>query len=239
MMKTKKQIILLIIAILIWITFTISYLTVKYIPSWYQPVYKSQVTKEQVTNELINISRDLNNKMQKPKAFTFTITDKQINQIIAGIDYIFPEIKEYIPEFISAPAVNLDNNELKVGTIIKKNGKKVFASLKLKLTANDKFISIDELKVYIGLWPMPNQLLEEKIQTLVSKLKKYVKIEDIDQIIKTRKIPNLFSFPNSDYDFKILELRAQDGRLYVKIQPITKTWFHATEIQRIATHPNP
>lgn len=221
-MKRKTELILLIVASLLWAIFATSYLALKYVPSWYRPVYKSEILQDDITAELTDISRQINNNMQMPQPFTFTISEEQVNRIISGIDYIFPEATDYIPEYISNPAVRFDNDEIQLGAIVEKDSKKIFVSVKIKVSASDKYLILEDIDIYAGLWRLPQSAIKDKVKKVIKLIEQQLNIPDMEKLIEERKIPNVFSFPNSDYDLKILKIEAKGGTLSIQIQPITK-----------------
>ncbi len=217
-MKAKSKITLILSIILAILLIMIGYMSLIYVPDWYQPQHVSQQQQQELTDEITAISREFNNKMQRPNTFEIAISEQQINKFLAGLDLIAPEIKELIPKNVSNPAVQLDNDEMKLGAIVEKDGKRLFASLNIKISAHDDYLTIDKLKIRIGLWPVPQTVIERYIEKFAKKAGKY--LNDINEILTSRRIPNHFKFPNSDYDFKIKSLKASNGVLYVTIQPI-------------------
>ncbi len=216
-MKIRSKITLILAAILVVNLLLIGYMSLIYVPDWYQPENVSVEEQQEITDEVTAISREFNNKMQRPNTFELKISAKQINRFLAGLDLIAPELKEMIPKNIVNPAVQLDNDEMKIGAIIEKKGKKLFASLIIKITADGDVLVIDKLQAKVGLWPVPQSVIERYMKKFSKKADKY--IENFGDILLTRKIPNHFKFPNSDYDFRITSLKARDGILYVTIQP--------------------
>ncbi len=216
-MRTRNKITLILSVILAILLLMIGYMSLIYVPDWYQPQYIGIEEQQNLTDEVTAISREFNNKMQRPETFEIAISARQINRFLAGIDLIAPELKELIPKNVSNPAVQLDNDEMKLGAIVKKDGKKLFASLVIKITAEDDWLIIDKFQIRIGLWPVPQAVIERYIDKFARKANRY--LSDFGNILKTRRIPNHFKFPNSDYDFKVTSLKASKGVLYVTIQP--------------------
>ncbi len=217
-MKIKTQVILIVITVAVGLLLVLSWFSLTYVPPWYKPEYISDVDQQSLTDEITDISRKFNNKMQRPEAFGFSIPAGQINRLIAGRGLIFPELEDIIPEYVHDPAVQLDDDEMKIGAVLERDGKKVFASMVLKVSVDGDVLRIDKLKVYVGLWPVPQKVLDENIKKVIKKTGKY--FSEAENILTTRTIKNHFKFPNSDYDFRIKSLHAKKGILHITIEPL-------------------
>ncbi len=219
-MKTKKKII-------IWASITAflglllgAYLALIYVPSWYQPEYVEPVHEQKIRDDFTAISTRFNNGMQHPRPFEFTISAKDINRFISGMEYLDPRLKNVIPQNVNDPAVQLENDYLKIGAVVEQDGKKAFASFWLKVTPLGRWLMIDDLSAKIGLYPVPRDMMKKQIEKLSGKLSKY--LPGLEQILESGHIPNRFKYPNSNYDFTVTQLRADKGILYVTVEPIPK-----------------
>jgi hypothetical protein len=158
--------------------------------------------------------------MQHQKSFDFSITDVQINRLIAGLEYIDPGLKGAIPSSVETPAVKFEDDYFKVGAIVEQEGKKAFANLQIKVTPLKDWLILDDFDARIGMVPVPQDMLKKRLERFSSHLKKYWPI--LDKILTTGQYPNHFRYPNSNYDFCITHLRAYKGTLYITIEPLPR-----------------
>ncbi len=218
--KMKIKLIIVISVVLLAGLALGGYLALIYVPDWYEPAHVTASSQQQIRDDFTALTSTFNNGMQHPKPFTLTITDKDINRFIAGMGFIDPRLKDAIPTSVENPAVQLDDDYLKVGAIVEQDGKKAFASFWLRVTPLHDWLIIEDLKARIGLYPVPLKIIREKMEKLSGKLAKYS--PEIQQILDKGQCPNRFRYPHGSYDFRITHLRANKGMLYVSIEPITR-----------------
>jgi hypothetical protein len=219
-MKTKKKIIILSAIVAFFALIIIGYFALVYVPAWYQPAYVPMADQQQLRNDFTAITTRFNNRMQHQESFDFTITDEQINRLIAGLEYIDPGLKGVIPSNFETPAVKLEDDYLKVGAIVEQDGKKVFASLQIKVTPLKDWLVLEDFDARIGMYPIPRDMLKKRLERFTSHLEKYWPI--VDKILTNGQYPNRFRYPNSNYDFRVTHLRANKGTLYVTIEPLPR-----------------
>jgi hypothetical protein len=121
---------------------------------------------------------------------------------------------------VNDPAVQLENDYMKIGAVVEQDGKKAFASIWLKVTPLGQWLMIDDLSVKIGLYPVPRDMMKKQMEKFSEKISRY--FPAVEQILEQGHIPNRFKCPNSNYDFRVTELRAAKGILHVTVEPIPK-----------------
>jgi hypothetical protein len=219
-MKTKTKIITLGALIVFISLLTGGYFALIYVPEWYQPAYVSIDEQQKLRDDFTAITTNFNNCMQHQESFDFTITDEQINRLLAGLEYIDPGLRGVLPSNIETPAVRFEDDYLKVGSVVEQNGKKVFASLKIKVLPLKDWLILDDFDANIGMYPLPRDMLKKRLARFGDHLEKYWPI--IDKILTNGQYPNRFTYPNSNYDFKVTHLRASSGTLYITIEPMPR-----------------
>ncbi|MFA5866306.1 MAG: hypothetical protein WC975_16665 [Phycisphaerae bacterium] len=219
-MKTKTQIIFFCISLLVSGLLLGGYFALVYIPSWYHPAYVDPVDQEGLRDNFTAITARFNEGMQHQKSFDFSISAQQINSFISGMEFFDPRLKDIVPSGVQDPAIQLENDYLKVGAVVRQDGKKAFASFWIKITPLGEWLVLDDLKVKIGLYPVPQSMLARQIETITGNVSQSFPI--VKQMLEKGQYPNCFRYPNSDYDFRITHLRAADGVLYVTIEPLAR-----------------
>lgn len=219
-MSKKAQLIFFFCCLGLCVLMICGYLALIYVPSWYAPEYVAAADQQKLRDDFTDLTTRFNNHMQRPKAFDFTISAKDINRIIAGLEYIHPELKDVIPSSLMEPAVQLDDDYLKVGAVVEQSGKKVFASFWLKAAPAGEWLVIKDLKAKIGLYPVPRDTIRERLAKRTARLAEYLPL--LDKILEDGRVPNRFRYPNSSYDFRVTRLRAADGVLHVTVEPISR-----------------
>jgi hypothetical protein len=196
------------------------YLALVYVPDWYEPAYVSAADQQKLRDDLTAITTKFNNRMQHPEKFDFTISAAEINRLLSGMAYLDPKLKDAIPSNVDRPAVQFDNDTLDVGAVVEQDGRKVFVSVQVKVVPLEKWLILDTFKVRVGKYPLPRDEILEKVGDKTDKIKRYLPF--FDELMKTGQCVNRFSYPNSNYDFRVRNLRAKDGKLYMTIEPLPK-----------------
>jgi len=196
------------------------YLALVYVPDWYEPAYVSAADQQKLRDDLTAITTKFNNRMQHPEKFDFMISAAEINRLLSGMAYLDPKLKDAIPSNVDRPAVQLDYDTLDVGAVVEQDGRKVFVSVQIKVVPLEKWLILDTFKVRVGKYPLPRDEILEKVGDKTDKIKRYLPF--FDELMKTGQCVNRFSYPNSNYDFRVRNLRAKDGKLYMTIEPLPK-----------------
>jgi hypothetical protein len=219
--KSKFKIITAVIVLVLFGGLVGGYLALVHVPDWYQPAYVGVADQQCLRDDLTSMTTKFNNSMQHPDAFEFSITEDEINRLLSGLGYLDPRLSEAIPTSVDRPAVQLDDDTLKLGAVIEQDGRKVFASFRIKVSALEDILVMDNLEAYVGMYPIPRETLKEKMSKVSGRLAKYSPV--IEEMLNAGRCPNRFPYPNSSYDFRIRDLKARDGVLSMTVQPITRT----------------
>ena len=219
-MKTKTKIIILSGIVAFFALLIIGYFAIVYVPEWYQPTYVSITEQQKLRDDFTAITTTFNNRMQHPETFEFAIADTQINKLIAGLEYIDPGLKGIIPSNVETPAVKFEDDYFKAGAIVEQDGKKVFAGVQIKILALDNWLILEDFDARIGMVPIPRDTLKKRLAKFGDHLEKYWPV--FDRILTDGQFPNRFRYPNSNYDFKVKDLRSYKGTLYITIEPISR-----------------
>jgi len=219
-MKLKTKIIIFSSVIgVVWLAF-FAYLALIYVPGWYAPVYVDPADQQRLRDDLTAITTQFNNGMQHPESFDLKISAKDINRFISGVGFLDPRLKNGIPAGVEDPAVQLEDDYLKAGAVVDHKGKRVFASVWIKVTAHDEWLVLDSVKAKIGMYPVPRDTMQKQIEKISGKLARSFPM--VEEILNNGQYPNRFRYPNSPYDCRVTHLRAIDGVLYLTIQPISR-----------------
>jgi len=219
-MRTRTKIIILSSLVLSACLLLVGYFALIYIPGWYEPVYVDPADQQKLRDDFTAISAKFNKGMQRPEPFEIAISATDINRFISGVAYLDPRMKDAIPSTVMDPAVQLEDDYLKLGAVVEQDGKRVFASLWLKVYPLANWLILEDLKVKVGMYPVPMEVIISQVEKMSEKFSRI--LPDLRTILKTGQYLNQFRYPNSDYDFRILYLRAREGTLYITIEPIPR-----------------
>jgi hypothetical protein len=217
-MKTKTKLIIIAAVVIAILSAVIGLFALLYVPKWYDPQTVTSDQQQQLRDDITKLTRTFNNNIQKPKPFEFSISAREVNRLISGLEYLDPELKNIIPSEVINPAVEFDDDYLKVGAIIQRDGKKVFANFRLRIEIDNELLRIDELSVYLGLVRVPQSRLENELGNFIEHL--HNPYFPIAEILEKREFPNRFRYPHGNIDFRITRLKADKGVLYVTLEPI-------------------
>ncbi len=219
-MQTRNKIIVIGTLAIMTLIILAGYLALIYIPAWYVPEYVDPMDQQKLRDDFTSLTTKINQGMQHPKPFELAIAARDVNRFISGLAYLDPQLKDTIPSNVMDPAIQFEDDYLKVGAVVDQDGKQVFASFWIRVRPQENWLVLDTLKVKVGLYPVPMSALKERIDKLAGKKSKF--LPDVRGILESGQYPNRFRYPNSDYDFRITHLRARDGILYLTIEPIPR-----------------
>ena len=219
-MKLRTKLIILgsILGVL-WLGF-FAFLALIYVPDWYEPVYVNPADQQKLRDDFTSLTTRFNNGMQHPQPFDLTVSARDINRYLSGMGFLDPRLKNSIPGGVTDPAVQLEDGYLKMGAVVDHEGKRVFASLWLKVTAQEEWLVLDDVRAKIGLYPVPRDLLKKQLEKASGKL--FRSFPMVEEILDHGQYPNRFRYPNGNYDCRVTHLRAIDGVVYLTIQPIPR-----------------
>jgi len=215
-MSKKATFVALVIPVPLALAALVIYLSVTCIPSWYQPQRITAQDERQLIDEFTELSRLFNNGMQTPQPFTLELTQKQVNRFIAGRGLILPQLKDLIPNEIIDPVAAWEDDWLKFGAVVEYHGQKLLASLAVKIKTDDEFICITGTKVKVGAWPVPGKNIEKFVR---ERRPDRQADSNLASLLQSRRIPNRFSYANSDFYFRIGSIMCDGGKLIVTIKP--------------------
>ncbi|NLX04286.1 MAG: hypothetical protein GXY33_03975 [Phycisphaerae bacterium] len=181
-----------------------------HVPDWYHPVAVPPDAGQEIRDELTELTRVFNNSMQQPAPFEFVLSQDQVNRLISGRAMIDPRFADLLPHELSQPAVAWQDGCFKAGAIVQFHGAPMLASLSARIHLDPNNIEIHGLQVRVGAWPVPQSLIQEHVEQVLSKP------------LQNLVVPNRFRYPNSDYDVRVEQIRMDEGNLVLTIQPIPR-----------------
>jgi len=206
-----------VVLLLVWMA-----CSVVYVPAWYKPAVVTEDQHEKLLDELTEFSRQFNNGMQHPKEFTLTLTEDLANRLIAGREYVSPELRDALPKRIVEPAVAWRNGWLYFGSKVRYRGHTVLANIGLRLRVSDdkEYVELSDVSIRIGAMPVPASQVESMLADTNFGPSMGLDADDIDRLIRQRRTHNSFKYAGSDYRVRLLALSANDGKLTLTILPI-------------------
>jgi hypothetical protein len=189
-MKTKNKIILLSTLATIILLLLAGYFALIYVPSWYQPAYVDPMDQQKLRDDFTSLTAKFNKGMQHLKPFDLAVDARDINRFISGLAYLDPSLKDSIPANVMDPAVQLEDDYFKAGAVVEQDGKKVFASLWLKIVPLENWLVIEDFKVKVGLYSIPQDVVKKEIEKLAKKFNQ--SLPDIRKILETNQYANHF-----------------------------------------------
>jgi len=217
--RTKTILLLLPVPVILLVIAAI--LSITYIPAWYRPEILTIADREEILNEFVKVAEQFNQSMQRPEPFTFSISQRQVNRLIAGLDRIDPEAARSVPAVIHEPAVALEDGAIKAAAVVDYHGRQAAASVTLSLAVDEHYLYLKDLSVHVGRWPVPLAGIQEEVSRLARE-KNDPGLALLERLLRERYIANRFPYGHSDYDFRIDGIRADRGDLELKITPLPR-----------------
>jgi len=198
-----------------------AYISVKSIPEWYMPVQVTPQEYPDIRDEITEASRVLNNSMQRIEPFEYQVTEQQVNRWLNSAEALDPRYKGFWPPSVQSPVVAFHNGQVSGGALLDFKGRQTIANITLSVELFGDQIAVNIASFCAGKLPLPRSLIIQQLQNLLDAQRPKVR-QQMLAIIEGQAVENRFPFPNSDYDFKVINIDFANGTATVGIQPLEK-----------------
>ena len=207
-------------------------------PAWYQPAFLDENGCQLARLDALAMADSISDQLVQGREFELVLTDRSINQWLATMPQIWPEWKQTLPEELRDPAVQFAEDRVRLAAHYEKNGWQAIVSVDLFVRVN-----VDGTKVTISLagarggsLPVPRAVIERLLQPLIAHASVSSEnhaleatspwdatvnsVHSVDQLFAGVNTRNHFLWPNGKRRFRIASIRANNGELRIRLQPL-------------------
>lgn len=225
-------------AIVAPITFIGLWLAFQHKPAWYQPARLDEQGYQLARREAVAAADSISDQLVLGKEFDLVLTDRSVNGWLAALPRIWPETKKTLPDELRDPAVRFAEERIRFAAHCAKNGWQAIVSADLFVRVSDDGTSVMVALAGArgGSLPVPRAVIERLLRPLIEHARSSGKNHDsdatspwdaavksvhsVDQLFTGVTTRNRFVWPNGKRPFRIASIRAADGELRIRLQPL-------------------
>jgi hypothetical protein len=225
-------------AILAPVTFLGLWLAFQHKPAWYQPARLDEQGYQLARRDAVATADSISDQLVQGKEFELVLTDRSVNEWLAALPSIWPEAKQALPRELRDPAVRFAEDRIRFAAHFDKNGWQAIVSVDLFVRVSDDGTSVTIALAGArgGSLPVPRTIIERLLRPLIEHARSSGKNHDtdatspwdaavksvrsVDQLFTGVTSRNRFVWPNGKRPFRIASIRANNGELRIRLQPL-------------------
>jgi hypothetical protein len=180
----------------------------------------------------------ISDQLVQGKEFDLVLTDRSVNEWLAASPLIWPEAKQALPDELRDPAIRFAEDSIRFAAHFDKNGWQAIVSVDLFVRVSDDGTSVTVALAGArgGSLPVPRTIIERLLEPLIEHTRSSGKNHDadatspwdaavksvrsVDQLFSGVTARNRFVWPNGKRLFRIASIRATNGELHIRLQPL-------------------
>lgn len=212
----------------------IGWLCFQRIPGWYQPVYVGPADLDDVRNSLPNTWQALTENAVRGETFDFCIDAKMITAWLVARDALYPDSRDWLPEWIRDPVIVFESDRGIIGARVKREGIEAIVAVHIIGEVDGDRINLRLEQVTAGALPIPSDwiidLLHDRLARVrVDREKVPAELANAIETLKRDpgsafesglQIGNLFEIKNGNRTIKIHRMWTKDNCLWLRIEPL-------------------
>ena len=218
--------------VLILIVCAASWLSFQHIPRWYQPLWLTRAQAEAVRGEAERAFEFTTEKMLAGQPFSVTFTARQINEMLAAQQLLWPAATAWLDARLSAPCVEIGSHHLNIGMRCAWGQIQSVLSARLAARPASGGVALHLASTRAGSLPMPGSLFTtcylrprleapaaaslpapETRDTLASILRKLLTEG------QTIAFDQVMWWHNGDIPFSITDMTLREGSVTIHVSP--------------------
>ena len=228
----------LLAAILAPALFVGLWLAFQHKPAWYRPVRLDEQGYQIARRDAVATADSMSDQLVLGKEFELVLTDRSVNGWLAALPRLWPETKQTLPDELREPAVRFAEDRIRFAAHFGKNGWQAIVSVDLFVRVSDDGTSVTIALAGArgGSLPVPRAVIERLLRPLIEHARSSGKYHDsdatspwdaavksvrsVDQLFTGVTNLNRFVWPNGKRPFRIASIRAANGELRIRLQPL-------------------
>jgi hypothetical protein len=208
----------------------ILWLVFQHRPGWYRPATADDATIQRAQAESAEVVDTTSRRIVERRDFELQLTDRMVNEWLAAMPVLWPEARDWWPSGVRDPAVGFDEDEMRIGVFVERDGWRVIANASLAAVVSQDLstIRITLRSVRGGSLPMPQRVMDSLWGRVLSAVGRG-RIDGVELAPVGAKragsthelsIRNHFIWPNGERPFRITRLGAKRGVLTIGMEPL-------------------
>jgi len=228
----------LLVAILAAAAFVGLWLAFQHKPAWYRPIRLDELVYQRARGETVATADSISDQLVLGKEFEFVLSDRSVNGWLAALPRIWPEAGQTLPDELRDPAVQFAEDRIRFAAHFQENGWQAIVSVDLfaRVTDDGTSVTIALAGARGGSLPVPRAVIERLLGPLIEHARSSetnhdadatspwdaaVKgVRSADQLFTGVTNRNDFVWPNGKRPFRIASIRATNGELRIRLQPL-------------------
>jgi len=207
-------------------------------PAWYQPVHLDEQGYQRARRDSLTTADSISDQMVQGKEFELVLSDRTVNEWLAALPLLWPEAKRALPEELHDPAIRFTEDRIRFAAHFDKSGWQAIVSVDLIVRVSDDGTSITIALAGArgGSLPIPRTIIARLLQPLIEQARRRgnhqnndanspwdaaVKgVRSVDELYTGVTTRNRFVWPNGKRSYRIASIRAGNGELRLRLQPL-------------------
>lgn len=191
-------------------------LALEYKPAWYAPPLPSESELREGRMEAMRIVDDVGDRLVTGVPFDVELSQAQVNVWLSGLEQIWPEASQRIPDEVRQPYVSFEPDSIRSAARVEAEGWRAIASCVYQLAlSNDKKLLTARLQAArCGAVPLPQFVIATFLKspsTMRSQREPWYEYLEWD---------NYFVWPNGRRPFRIERIDLEHGFIRIRIVPL-------------------
>jgi len=216
MKRRAWRILTLIGSVLSLTTFALGACAITCRPDWYDPPMIDYARLAQDKRDLTNTIERINVALNDRRPVTIELDERQVNRWIAARDEWPEDWYRFEIKPLRDPMIRfLDGNRIGLAALARRAGFGTVLSCVVRIELNGDQVRLYWEEASAGVLPAPRGLLARAVRTAPGTG------EDLLAFLREGRLeyPNRWVWPNGKPRFRIRDLRIDDGRLRIQLEP--------------------
>lgn len=218
------------LCVTIWLVF-------QHKPAWYEPAVPDELTLQAARTGSAAFADDTSDAMVRGQPFEVVLLEKSVNQWLAALPVLWPEVRDHFPPGLEAPAVSFADGEIRVGGLYSHGPWKVIANVGIvpELIDHGESIRLRAVEARGGSLPLPRRLLERLVNRIRTNSRGDQRatggeqtagalilreVRTVDDLFCGIRIRNDFVWPNGERRYRIASITITRGELRLGLDPL-------------------
>jgi len=222
-------VLLLVGGLVLWLTF-------QHKPSWYRPPELDAVGLQRARADAVTTADDVSDRIVRRASFDIVLEQRAVNQWLAALPYAWPDAFEALPPGLSDLVVAFEHDRVRIGAMYSRGGWRAVISgaVILSLTDDRQGLTWRIEEVCGGSIPVPRSLLAQWVDPLLARRAgdhgrprstdsprpALQQVTSTSELFEGVTSLNRFVWFNGRRPFRIADLRVEEGRLHLRIEPL-------------------
>ncbi len=219
------------------LAFVALWLALHHKPAWYAPVSLDEAGMRRARHDAVNTTDFIGDQMNHGEPFELVLRDRAVNEWLAALPTIWPEVSEVLPPEVGSPVVSFDDGGIRVGSHVTTSAWQAIVSvgLLISLTADGEDLAVELTDVRGGSLPVPQTVLAAVLDPVLRRARRNRRpagnnvdsvssalrgVRSTGELFEGIRIENRFVWFNGEVPFRIDAVEIDDGEVRLRLDPL-------------------